>query len=138
MMEMMSDMWNDGWMGRFILICVIVLVAALAWLLWMLIYWACDSWFRTTQVGAAVITGRSHHPAYTTVHMQQCGKTSIPITTYHPESWSVKLQIDDGRSDEVTCSYDEYQAAVTGKPAAVRYKVGRISGAIYVTEALWK
>lgn len=138
MIEMMNDMWTDGWLGRVVLLVFVGCAIAVAGLLWMFVYWAGDSWFRPLQVGAATITGRHHHPAYTTVHMQQCGKTSIPITTHHPESWSVDLVMADGRADDVSCSEEEYDVATNGKPAAIRYKVGRISGGIYITEALWK
>lgn len=62
-------------------------------------------------VNSGTVVDKQHLLAYTTTTFVMSGKVLVPITTYHPESWSIKVE-DGGETgwvsvDETT--YDEYE-----------------------------
>lgn len=134
---MIIEMWDDGLEGKLLAIILLVMFGGIVAVLGWLIYGTLDSVFLPTKVASAVIKGRSYKPAHTSIRMQQCGKTTVPVTVHHPESWEVELEVPDGRHDTIECSSEEYERAAIGKKAAVRYSLGRFSKDLYIKNALW-
>lgn len=136
MISFFSDLLRDDWIGK---ILAIIMVAVMAFLLWLAawgLYVAADSWCLPDQDGVAEVTGRGHHAPWTQVILHHNGKTSWTQIIHHPERWTITLRLN-GQIDAVDVSEATWAEVKTGQAVKVRYRKGRISNDLYVTEALF-
>jgi hypothetical protein len=137
MFDMVRDMWSGGWLGRFILLLFIAVAALLLWIVVTFLFWAIDSWFCPLRDGRATVIEKCYSEAYTTTTMVMVGKIFVPQTNHHPESWSLDLQLEDGRCGSFECDQDTWDRIERGTSVTVAYKEGRISNDIYVERMSW-
>jgi len=139
MKDFLSDLWEnmtdpiegfwDG-VGRFFLWLVMLIVVVL--ILWG-IYYLVDSVGRPKHEGYGNISGFGHSEAYTSTTYVKSGDIMIPITTYHPESWSVFIKVGD-KEGSIGISESFYNYAKSNDRVYVTYTLGRISGKLYIKD----
>ena len=107
-----------------------LLVAILVGLLGMMLFALVDSAGTRTEATPATVVSKSFTPAYTTTTMVMSGKVFVPITTYHPDSWSIRVNID---GNVISCPATEAQhdAAREGAGIMANVSQGRLSGNAY-------
>lgn len=141
MKEFFVDMWQmlvepiDGFLDgvmRFLLAAAFIGIAFL--ILWGT-YLLIDSTFRAKSEGTGNITGKDFTPAHTTITFINTGKSLIPISHYHPDNWSVAIEVD-GKYDWVDVSQEYYNWATVGRKVNVIYYTGRFSGDVYIKRIL--
>lgn len=126
------DMWNDGILEKSIMILVALCIFLLAYLLWMFFYWVIDFWLVPVAEGTAVVSGRRFIPAHITYTYMSTGKTTTMMPIYHPDEWRLIMKMNDGRSDSIGVSRNDYERIKDGIPCVITYKNGRLSKDIYI------
>ena len=127
--EMLGD-WPLGTIvGIFVLACVLLLVGLAVWGLFV----AIDSWFlpRNHRVGRVV--GKTFTPAHTQMILiyNETTKTSLPHPIFHPDNWSVSVELDD-RKDSMSVSKEFFDSLSENDSVLTEYVSGRFSGDLYI------
>ena len=133
-----SKPYRGDWLDKLTPILVATLVAITALVLCGLIFIAADSWFVSDRDGTAEVCGRDYTAAWiqTIQHSDGNGGT-YPQVIYHPPNWTIKMKMGDEPCG-VNVSEHDYNTVRTGETVRVRYRRGRISGGIYITEAFFR
>lgn len=132
------DMLKGDWLERL----MALLMAACAALVILLVCWgvfvAADSWFIDDQDGTAEVCGHNYCPAWVQTIYHSDGKGGgWTQFIYHPESWEVVMRIGE-LSDSVCVSQRTHDEARTGQQVSVRFRKGRFSDGLYITEARFR
>ena len=127
-------MWQDGWPGKLIVIALVGALLAFAWVCLYLLFNFLDFAFRPKKLTTGKVLDREFTPAHSTTIYVSVGKTMMPQTTSYPDSWSLLVELEDGRNDWVECSKETYDTSEIGAPAAVEYKEGRLTTRISITD----
>lgn len=118
-------------MDAFLNLLMLVLVCALVALIGLFIFWAADSVGTQTRTESATVIERTFTPAHSTTTMVMSGNVMVPIITYHPDSWSLTVELANGATTSCTVSEDQYNANASGAVVKAIVKSGRISGGTY-------
>lgn len=131
------DMLRGDWSDKLLALLISACLALLLWLACWGIFVAADSWFISDSDGTAEVCGRNHTAAWTQVIVHSTGKSTWTQVVYHPESWTVRMQM--GRlAASVSVSEHTYDTVMTGQQVPVRYRRGRFSDDLYITEAFFR
>lgn len=129
------DLFRGDWVERIgatlVSICALLLISIIGFGLFV----AADSWFLAEREGMAEICGRDHEDEWTQIihHSDGRGGGWMQVIT-HPESWTVRARIGS-LTDEFPVSRDAYSAVKMGQFVRVKYRMGRLSGGLYITAA---
>ena len=96
-------------------------------------YYLVDSVGAQEYTDRGVIIDKSYSPAYTTTSMIMVGKTYIPQTIHHPESWDLKIKVNKDY-DTISVSRSYYEKSKINQTVWVKYSRGRFSKGIYIKE----
>lgn len=127
--ETLTD-WPLGTIvGIILLVCVLVLIGLVMWGLFM----AIDSWFLPRRHGTGRIVGKTFTPAHTgmIVIYNAATKTSMPHPIFHPDDWSVSVEVD-GRQDSVSVSREFFNSLSENSSVMAEYVWGRFSRNLYI------
>lgn len=132
MKEILSDLldWpSDGeeW-ALFILAWILLLmaVAIIGWGLLELINVA----FLSVHEGYGTIIQKNFIPSHhTTTLMPGAKGTVIPITTWHPDAWSIIVE-SEGRTGSAYLHESDYVAYNINQQVKITYSVGRLCGSL--------
>ncbi len=130
--EMLIEPFEDGeyLIGIISWIIFILLVGLLS----VLLLWLVDSSFMPIKEGQGIIIGKYIDPAHYYTTYTQCGKTSIPITHYVPESYHINVKINS-LQDDVSITQGYYSnGANIGDTLQCKYTNGRIMESLYIKE----
>ena len=135
MTPLLDMLFCGDWVDRAVALIATVAFAILMWLIGYGVYVACDSWFLDDRDGVAAVCGRTHVPANSSTIYHSDGKGG-GWTQFinHPDSWYVFLRLD-GKEDDFGVSEHTYTRVVDKQRVNVRYRTGRFSGWLYITEA---
>jgi len=117
-----------------VLLGSIVAVSVVGFILW-LFYLAVDSWFQPQHQGMARVIEKSFTPAYTTITYTRLGNIMVPITNFIANTWTLYLSADN-RTGSMDVTKEFYNSVKRGRELRIRYKCGRISKRLYVTDIL--
>jgi hypothetical protein len=131
MKDFIKELLFNGWIGRIVLVVIVVTIGLIGY---VVIYLPLDTAFCTKLETTATITNKYIVPAYSTTTFINSGKSLIPVTTYNPELYEVKIITINGESAEGYVSKQNWNEVVVNKNVAVTYHKGRISGNIYIDE----
>ncbi len=131
------EMFRGDWLEKLLALLIAVCVAAVLWLACWGVFVAADSWFIADRDGTAEVCGRNHTAAWTQVIVHSTGKSTWTQVIYHPESWHVTMRMDR-LADSVSVSEHTYDSVRTGEQVPVRYRRGRFSDDLYITEAFFR
>lgn len=131
--------YEGCWLEKLVAFVMVACVVLVAWLVCWGVFVAADSWFIDEREGTAEICGHRYSPAWVQTVYVSNGNGSGGWTQVipHPESWAVVLQMG-GLSDSVTVSERTHDEAQTGQKVPVRYRKGRFSGDLYITQARFR
>ena len=118
-------------MDRILFAVIGICVAALIFLMGWLVFIGVDSVGVQTERAAATVVDKTFTPAHTTTTFVMSGKVMVPITTYYPDSWSIKVSPDGTNAVGCPASHAEYDATQQGANIVVYLKQGRLSGGLY-------
>ena len=90
-----------------------------------------DYCFTTEETGMGIVVGRGHTAAWTQMMVVTSGKTTTIIPVYHPESWSLHIQIKD-LVDSYSVDEFNYNHVPNGEKFNCTYSLGRISHSLYI------
>ena len=77
-----------------------------------------------------VILDKRYNAPYTTIVMQPAGKTTIPMTQYHPAVYIFVIECDGGILD-ISVSEEEYNKTKIGAMFSGSIRLGGITGKRY-------
>lgn len=106
-------------------IAVIVIIVATIVGIFILLFHAFDSWFRSEKQAPGVITSKHYTSPFETPVIYGIGGQ------LSPETWSVAVQVGD-RVALMSCDRESYDEAKRGMNVNVTYVDGRISGKCYI------
>lgn len=130
----LSDMWSEGLWGKCFFAFIVALIASITALSFYGIFCAADSWYIADRNGTAEVCGREYSPAWVQFQTTTVGNTTITTPIYWPETWRVSLRISGGR-DSVGVFKDTFERVRNGDKVSVVYRIGRMSGNIYIQSA---
>jgi hypothetical protein len=135
MLEFYWETLLDWPLGTVLAILLAAVVLMLAFMLYLGVYHAADSWFLPHQQAPGHVVGKTFTPAHTTTTLiyNAATKSSMPHVTHHPDSWSVTVQVDD-KVDEMDVSKEFYDAVRKNTGVATEYVIGRFSRGLYLRE----
>ncbi len=136
--EFLDSLRNGDWLEKLMALLMAAIVAVLLWLACWGIFVAADSWLISDRDGTAEVCGRKYTAAWVqTIHHSDGKGGGWTQVIYHPESWAVKMRM--GRlADSVSVSEHTYDTVTTGQQVPVRYRRGRFSDDLYITEAFFR
>lgn len=135
MISFFVELWSEDWVGKLMAILFAGFAALIAWLIYMGVYYAADSWFVVPQPGRATVIDHQHTAAWTQTIIHNTGKTSWVQIIHHPESWALVMELDDGRTDTFGVGEETWRTVEKGRKVDVEFKESRISGGAYVVTA---
>jgi hypothetical protein len=100
-------------------------------ILWGILY-LCDSVGLELKEGTGVITEKGVHPAHTTTTWMNVNKVMVPITTHHPESYYLTINIDglvDEFNFDTRAEWDKFKE---GSKVTCQYGNGRLFNSIHI------
>lgn len=118
--------FGDRVMASIMVILMLAVVALLGFLVYMLV----DSvGITATKTTTTVVETKQIVPAHNTTSFIMAGKTTIPMTTHHPESYHLQFKIDSKRIEsEVNKGF--FDNLDVGDLITVDYGFGRLSGSV--------
>lgn len=119
------------------------ILAFIMWILFLLIvililwgvFYVFDSFGLSTYETKGTIINKYHEPPYTSTTMITTGKTVTPITNYHPESWQLEIEANEGRNSIFT-SQNFYNKCNIEDIVKIEYYKGRFSDKFYIKKIL--
>lgn len=137
MKAVITDLWSflaepiDGFWDGVIRVILWVCFLGITFLILWGIFSLLDSCGRPEKEGYGEIIGKYYHEPYTTTTFIKSGDVNVPITTFHPERWSVDITVD-GSTDGIDVSESYYNSATDNQQVYVSYVRGRISNKLYI------
>jgi len=129
------DMFRGDWIEKIVATIVAMCFAVVVWLVCWGVFVAADSWFIDDRDGVAEVCGHGYHPAWIQTIYHSNGKGGgWTQVIYHAESWSLAMRIGE-LSDSVSVSQRFHDEAKLGQQIPVRYRNGRFSDDLYITDA---
>lgn len=124
---------SDAWVPWIIMWVIVLLIA---FIILLGVGYAANFWFTPTVEGYGNIHEMYFKPAHftTTWTYNAVTKTQTPITRWHPDAWSIAIEID-GEVDVLFVSEEDYSCHWVGEPIMVRYSQGRLFGGINIKSA---
>lgn len=102
---------------------VTLAITFIGWIVYIVID---SAWIKPSKAVITKITNRYVKPAYTTTSFIMVGKTLIPRTTRHPESYHLCVVID-GKEHDMSLTKEFVGGVSVGDMVRVDYAIGRIS-----------
>lgn len=97
------------------------------------IFYLIDSSFLEIRTDTGIVVSKHYSPQQFTTTFISTGKTMVPVTNTIPESWSIKLNVNElYGSINIKKSY--YDTVNIGDTVICDYVTGRISNGIYIKE----
>ncbi len=130
--ETLIDPFVEGdWLGCILggLFSILILIIA-GLLLWLGIYLV-DSSFLPLKQKEGVITDKYYVPAHTTTTYINTGGVMVPITSYHRESYVIRIGIDNS-TDKVGINLGYWNQVSIGDRLCCEYTNGRILESLYI------
>jgi hypothetical protein len=132
------DMLKGDWGEKLVALLMAACVAVVVWLVCWGVFVAADSWFIDDREGTAEVCGHNYSPAWIqTIYHSNGNGGGWTQFIHHPESWAVVMRMGE-LSDSVTVSQRTHDEAQTGQKVPVRYRKGRFSDGLYITEARFR
>lgn len=128
--------FTDGfWMALIgILMWLLTLIVAGS-ILWGTLY-LIDSVGLKEKQGKGVIIEKWVEPAHTYTTFVMVGKVSVPKIHHVPDTWKVKIQIND-ITDNVSFYESDWNVLSVNQKVNCTYKNGRIWDSLYITNVSW-
>ena len=123
--------WGDGWPEKFLVSLMTLLLILVTTLVGWLLLYLVDTVNRPVYKQAGKIEGHCFTPAHMQTTYVCNGKTMMPRTQWIQNSYTIGVSLDDGRSGAMGCGA-EFFATPDGTSVKAVYKVGRITGKIYL------
>ena len=133
---MFIDPFTDGfWMALLgiLMLALALLVAGL--ILWGSLY-LIDSVGLKEKEGSGVVIEKWFEPAHTYTTFILVGKVSGPQIHHVPDTWKVKIQIND-ITDNVSCCESDWNTLKVNQKVDCTYENGRIWDSLYITNVSW-
>lgn len=124
-------LFQEDWLGKVVGILMLAVYAVILLLIYGGIVWLIDNISQPIQFSYGKITSKEFRPAYKTTTYVNTGKISIPVTTNHPDSWSVSVQIQ-GQTASIPVEKDLYESVKENDQIYAGYVIGRFSGSLYL------
>ena len=134
MLEMLASMFDDGLLGQFFAIAIILAVLIAVGLILWGIYIVINLWFRPLKKGYGTVISKQFTPAHTqTVLVYNAAtKTPLPTPIFHPDDWSVTIRSIEGAVDSISISEDFFNKLKEKEMVKIEYVTGRLSGGFYL------
>lgn len=131
--NMIGDMLYDWPVGTIIGIFVVGACVALIGMVALGLFVAVDSLFLPRQRKMGRVIGKTFTPEHTQVILiyNHITKTALPHPVFHPNDWSVTMEID-GRQDDVSVTKDFFDSLSKNDFVLAEYVSGRFSGGLYI------
>lgn len=130
-------MFRDGRLGKLFAVLFCAAIALFVWLLAWGLFVAADSWYLPDRSDTGEVVKRDYQPARVQTIVHNNGKTTWTQAIYHPESWGIVLRVGD-LEDSVEVDQTTYDTVPTGEMVPVKYRRGRISDDLYITNAIFR
>ena len=134
--DMFIEPFTDGfWMALLgILMWLLALIVA-GLILWGTLY-LIDSVGLKEKKGKGVVVEKWFEPAHTYTTFVMVGKVSVPQIHHVPDTWKVKIQIND-ITDNVSFYESDWNAITINQKVNCTYENGRIWDSLYITNVSW-
>ena len=133
-------MFIDPFTNGFWMALLGILMLALALLFAGLILWGSlyliDSVGLKEKQGSGVVIEKWFEPAHTYTTFILVGKVSVPQIHHVPDTWKVKIQIND-ITDNVSCCESDWNTLKVNQKVDCTYENGRIWDSLYITNVSW-
>ena len=87
--DLFDDLTSGDWTRSVTAFLLLLALCAVLLMVGFGCFYAVDSSFLPKREGVAVVTAHSHSLPYTTTSIAPVGKVMVPITTSHPEEWTL-------------------------------------------------
>lgn len=132
-LEMPSDFWNDGFVGKIMAFLWLSVLMMLVGLIFFVCFEVADKAFLTYKDGSAVVIQHRFDPAHSETIMQTMivGKTTmmIPQTTNYPDRYYLELKIND-LTGEMQVNKSFYDEVKDNSEVNVKYSKNRLSNGL--------
>ena len=137
-MERLVRTLYDWPLGTIVSIVMLCALGLLSYLIVLGTYVAIDSWFLTREKGYGRVVAKYFTPAHTNIILiyNAALKMSLPHPVYHPDNWSVAVDVE-GRQSSTSVNQEYYHSARDNDQVIVEYVSGRLSGDMYI-KALYR
>lgn len=115
------------------IICVLgwlVVAIILGLIIWGVLS-AIDSMWVPVEKGTGLITEMRFIPSHHTTILVYNGKTTTPVTTWHPDAWKIVIERNGIKADWYV-KESEYLAHKAGESVSIEFKSGRIWRTMYL------
>ena len=126
-----KDMFNDGIGGIICGILLLIVTLFIVGLTSIGILYLIDSSYLPEKKATGEITNMYIVPGHYTHTSIMCGKTSIPVTTWHDTTYNLTIAID-GISDDVSITGEYYLLRDIGDKVKCTYTNGRMFDSLYI------
>ena len=121
-----------------------VLAGVLTWFTALLIlgliiwggFYLIDSMAFQRFIAEGYVTKKVPTPTHRTTTWMMLDKIIIPITTYHPDSWSITIEIPSVGNDSIKVDEKYYNEVKDNDRIWIEYSKGILSGTIYIKRLL--
>jgi hypothetical protein len=137
MKSMIIDMFRDGWLGKLMAVLFCATIALVVWLLAWGAFVAADSWYLPDRSDTGEVVNRDYQSAWVQTIVHYNGQTTWTQVICHPESWRITLRVGD-LEDSVQVDQSTYDTVPTGEMVPVKYRRGRMSDDLYITDAFFR
>lgn len=131
MLRDLPEMFKDWPIGTFLAVILSGMLLLVAVFIGAGVFYAADSWFLPRERERGSTVGKEFIPAHTTTTLVSTGKTTVPVTNYHPDRWTVTVRVGD-RQDHIDVSREYHNSAEIGKTVVAEFVNGRMSGDMYL------
>lgn len=128
------DMLRGCWIEKIVGITLCVAVALFLGIVGWGVFVAADSWGISDHGGSAEVVGREYRPPWVQAITHSTGSMTWTQCVYHPASWCLIMEVD-GLRDDVTVDEKTFTVVPDGEKVLVKYRRGRMSDDLYITEA---
>ena len=134
--DMFIEPFTDGfWMALLgILMWLLALIVA-GLISWGTLY-LIDSVGLKEKQGKGVVIEKWFEPAHTYTTIIMVDKVSVPQIHHVPDTWKVKIQIND-ITDNVSFYESDWNVLSVNQKVNCTYKNGRIWNSLYITNVSW-
>lgn len=135
--KMLTEPIENNFMGWFLIVLLWLLLVLLVGIIIYGILSAINYWFLPLKEGYGKIISMHFEPAhYSTILVYNAAtKTSMPMTTWHPNAWKLTIEID-GLEDDFYLTKEGYVKHKIGEKIYVEYTNGRLWKSVDIKTAI--
>jgi hypothetical protein len=124
---LISEMLQDWPVGTLIGLLLAFVTGLAAVIVLYGIFLAVDSWFRPTQKGIGIVTGKKFIPAHTDMILID----NMPYYTHYNDEWRIGAKVGR-REGSISVRKSFYDQTSRNQQVRLWYTHGRLSGSLYI------